>query len=233
MTESSTKDTQPKEAPIMMRTGRTSINLIRAYTLAAHIINEYEHDSCVELAVKSIKEDVAKETLTLGGSTIINTDNITFISARYKSEILGKIRERYPHNRQKYDSCVNELDFVISQALAMINEASSSAQPVDEIRCKLNKYFTVRFSKIGDIFGDRVKRLSEDLMRQADLKSFATFALLIYNNTKIMNAATRPQTFKKWLEVLCEITGRKFVYYKPCKLSPNSITNTFPYLMEY
>lgn len=94
----------------------------------------------------------------------------------------------------------------------------------------LKKYFIATFKGAGNNSTNYFDYLIEDINKLRNPKDAARMALIIYRSDKMIKTQ-KPNTFKEWYRLFCEITGCAYSPdYKPSNLDTNNMESKLSYL---
>lgn len=94
----------------------------------------------------------------------------------------------------------------------------------------LKKYFTSSFKGAGNNGFNYFDYLIEDIKKVRNPKNAARMALIIYRSDKMIKTQ-KPNTFKEWHRLFCEMTGCDYSPdYKPSNLDTDSMESKLSYL---
>lgn len=134
--------------------------------------------------------------------------NIVPEDARERELLALKIAKEYPKAKEEKQSNPTE----------KINEEA------------LKKYFTATFKGAGNNGFNYFDYLTEDIKKVRNSKDAARMALIIYNSDKMIKTQ-KPNTFKEWYRLFCDMTGCTYnPYYKPSNLDTNKMKDKLSYL---
>ena len=145
---------------------------------------------------------------------------------------LFNISKVYVFNKERLKA-LREFQQSLKAKSATANIADEKAKDERNINVeKLREYFNLPFKGVGhDNIDYFTNNLLPDLRQNRSDKDFAKIALMIYGSGKLVSGM-RPNTFKEWYRIFCELVGCGFHEYKPNALIPNDIFKKAFYYLQ-